>query len=78
MDTPGFTSLYLEEFEAKELRFYFNEFGEYEGKCRFSGCVHVDEPGCAVKEAVAKGIINHKRYENYLEVYNERKNVRRY
>lgn len=78
MDTPGFTSLYLEEFEADELRFYFEEFDEYEGQCRFSGCVHVNEPDCAVKDAVSKGIIHKKRYENYLEVYNERKNVRRY
>jgi ribosome biogenesis GTPase len=78
MDTPGFTSLYLEEFEAQELRFYFNEFEEYEGKCRFSGCVHINEPDCAVKAAVSKGAIHPKRYENYLEIYNERKNVRRY
>ncbi|MDD6571323.1 MAG: ribosome small subunit-dependent GTPase A [Thermoflexaceae bacterium] len=78
MDTPGFTSLYLEEFDKDEIRFYFHEFEPYEGKCRFHGCVHVNEPDCAVKEAVAEGKINRIRYENYVEIYNERKNVRRY
>ncbi len=78
MDTPGFTSLYLNEFDKEEIRFYFNEFAEFEGKCRFNGCVHVNEPGCAVKEAVDAGKINGLRYENYVGIYNELKNIRRY
>lgn len=78
MDTPGFTSLYLSEFDHENLRFYFNEFAQYEGKCRFNGCVHVSEPGCAVKNAVEAGEISPVRYENYTEIYNELKNVRRY
>lgn len=49
LDTPGFTSLDYNVVEDKDLRFYFNEFTEYEGKCRFNGCVHVNEPDCAVK-----------------------------
>lgn len=78
MDTPGFTSLYLSEFDCDSLRFYFNEFAEYEGKCRFHGCVHLNEPDCAVKSAVCDGRINVVRYENYKEIYNELKNIRRY
>ncbi|MGN0160922.1 MAG: ribosome small subunit-dependent GTPase A [Lachnospiraceae bacterium] len=78
LDTPGFTSLYLEEFDKDEIRFYFNEFAEYEGKCRFHGCVHVNEPDCAVKNALQQGKIHPLRYEHYLEIYEERKNVRRY
>lgn len=78
MDTPGFTSLYLNEFDKDEIRFYFNEFAEYEGECRFNGCVHINEPGCAVKEAVLKGQINEQRYDNYVGIYNELKNIRRY
>lgn len=78
MDTPGFTSLYLNEFDHEELRFYFHEFAGYEGKCRFNGCVHVNEPDCAVKEAVRKGKINSVRYGNYTEIYNELKSIRRY
>lgn len=78
MDTPGFTSLYLTDIGKEEVRFYFEEFAEYEGKCRFNGCVHVNEPDCAVKEAVSEGKINHLRYESYLEIYNELKEQRRY
>lgn len=78
MDTPGFTSLYLNEFDKDEIRFYFHEFDEYEGMCRFNGCIHVNEPGCAVKNAVENGKISRVRYENYVEIYNERKNTRRY
>ncbi len=78
MDTPGFTSLYLNEFHHDDLRLYFNEFSVYEGKCRFNGCVHINEPDCAVKEAVNAGKISSVRYENYTEIYNELKSIRRY
>lgn len=78
MDTPGFTSLYLNEFECGDLHFYFNEFADYEGRCRFNGCVHINEPDCAVKEAVRAGKISPVRYENYTELYNELKSIRRY
>lgn len=78
MDTPGFSSLYTNEFEKEELKYYFTEFAEYEGQCRFLGCDHVHEPDCAVKEAVAEGKIHKVRYENYLEMYHELKEKRRY
>lgn len=77
-DTPGFTTLYVNELEAKELRLYYNEFAECEGKCRFNGCVHVSEPDCRVKELVADGVINQERYDTYIEIYNELKNIKRY
>ena len=72
-DTPGFTSLYVEEMDKEELRHYFREFVPYEGQCRFQGCVHIHEPGCAVKEALEKGRISRRRYENYTELYEELK-----
>ena len=72
-DTPGFTSLYVDDMEKEDLRFYFPEFSSYEGSCRFQGCVHVHEPDCSVKEAVETGNINKKRYENYLLFYEELK-----
>lgn len=78
MDTPGFTSLDYSVMEDKELRFYFNEFSEHEGQCRFNGCVHVNEPGCSVKNAVSEGTISKLRYDIYLEMYNELKNKRKY
>ena len=78
MDTPGFSSLYTNEFEKEELKHYFTEFEPYEGQCRFLGCDHVHEPGCAVKAALEVGKIHPVRYENYLEMYEELKNKRRY
>jgi len=78
MDTPGFSSLYTNEFEKEELKYYFTEFSEYEGKCRFQGCDHVHEPGCAVKDALEAGKIHPVRYDNYLEMYKELKEKRRY
>ena len=78
MDTPGFSSLYTNEFEKEELKYYFTEFSEYEGQCRFLGCDHIHEPGCAVKQALDEGKIHLVRYTNYLEMYNELKEKRRY
>ena len=78
MDTPGFSSLYKNDFEKEELKYYFTEFEPYEGKCKFQGCDHVHEPNCAVKAALEEGKIHHIRYENYLEMYNELKEKRRY
>ena len=79
-DTPGFTSLYVEEMDKEELRFYFPEFTYYEGKCRFQGCVHIHEPGCAVKDALEAGELSRRRYDNYVEFYEElkEKEKRRY
>lgn len=78
MDTPGFSSLYTNEFEKEELKYYFTEFQEYEGTCRFQGCDHVHEPGCSVKQALEEGKIHSIRYKNYLEMYQELKEKRRY
>lgn len=78
MDTPGFSSLYTNDFEKEELKYYFREFAAYEGTCRFLGCDHVHEPGCKVKEAMEEGKIHQVRYKNYLEMYQELKNKRRY
>ena len=77
-DTPGFTSFYVEEIEKEELRFYFREFFKYEGTCRFQGCTHTHEPGCMVKNELEEGKISKERYENYLELYGELKEKRRY
>ena len=71
VDTPGFTSLFLEEMEAEQLRYCYPEFGPYEGTCRFGGCVHIHEPSCRVREAVEAGKIHPIRYRNYCELYEE-------
>ena len=63
VDTPGFSSLYVNDFEKEQLKYYFPEFGPYEGLCRFSGCDHVHEPDCAVKQAAEEGKIHEIRYK---------------
>ena len=78
IDTPGFTSLYENDFEKEELKYYFEEFDPYEGTCKFIGCDHIHEPGCAVKGAVEMGKIHEIRYRDYKEMYEELKNRRRY
>ena len=78
VDTPGFSSLYLTDMEEQELKNYFPEFREYEEECRFQGCRHIHEPGCAVKEALEADKISRLRYEDYLALHQELKEKRRY
>ena len=70
-DTPGFSSLTLDDIDESELKEYFIEFDKYDD-CRFgSRCIHENEPSCAVKEAVENGEISKKRYESYIQLLNE-------
>lgn len=78
MDTPGFSSLYIEDLEKEELKDYFPEFIEYQDGCKFQGCMHVNEPKCMVKNALQEGKISRIRYNNYVEMFNELKDKRRY
>ena len=80
MDTPGFSSLYTNDFGKEELKYYFPEFDQYQGGCRFQGCKHISEPGCLVKEALEEGKVHQVRYEDYCEMYREleQKEKRRY
>jgi ribosome biogenesis GTPase len=78
MDTPGFSSLYINEIEKEDLKDYFIEFEEFENECRFIGCSHLNEPGCAVKDALREKKISKVRYENYVILYEELKNQKRY
>lgn len=78
MDTPGFSSLYTNDFEKEELKYYFPEFKTYEGTCKFPGCDHIHEPNCTVKAAMEEGKIAFSRYRNYIEMYQELKEKKRY
>lgn len=78
MDTPGFSSMYMEDVEAAELKDFFPEFAEFTAACKFLGCVHIGETVCGVKAAVADGRISASRYENYKLLYQELKDKRRY
>ena len=75
MDTPGFSSLDVDfvNIKAEDLRLCFPEFHEYEGECRFLGCSHTHEPGCAVKAAPEEGKFSGLRYQNYITMYKEQK-----
>ncbi len=78
IDTPGFSTLYLEGWEKEELKTYYPEFDQYVDYCRFKGCNHIGEPNCGVKQAVSNGEINKRRYEGYVALYEELAQVRRY
>ncbi len=78
MDTPGFSSLNVFGYDCDTLKFSYREFEKYAESCRFRTCVHVNEPGCAVKQAVENGEISKIRYENYLSIYNELLNARKW
>ena len=77
MDTPGFTSLNVDEMEKEELKEYYPEFAEYEPFCKFGGCVHISEPVCGVKDALEEGKISQIRYQNYKLIYEELKAKKR-
>lgn len=72
-DTPGFSSLYVSDMEKEDLKAYFPEFAPYEDQCKFLGCVHLNEPVCGVKKALAEGKLSRSRYENYQMLYEELK-----
>lgn len=78
IDTPGFSSLLVTDFEPEELKGYFREFAPYEDECRFQGCNHIHEPQCGVKKALEDGKIHPIRYNNYLEIYQELEKRKRY
>ena len=77
VDTPGFSSLDVgmveENLDRDQLVFCFREFDKYFGKCRFSTCAHIKEPGCAVRAAVETGEVASSRYESYTALYEQLK-----
>ena len=77
-DTPGFSSFDTEEMEMRrpeELERSFREFAPYLGNCRFTGCAHVKEKGCAVLAAVKAGEIPKSRHASYVRLYEQAKEV---
>lgn len=78
MDTPGFSSVRLPLMEKENLKDYFPEFAEFQGDCRFLGCIHENEPDCRVKKAVENGEISEVRYEDYLLLLEEVKRLKKY
>lgn len=76
LDTPGFSSFDMPPVKAQNLQECFIEFEPYIGGCRFRGCAHISEPGCAVLEAVECGKISKMRHDNYKEMYSELKKAK--
>lgn len=78
MDTPGFSSMDLPGFSKEDLWTCYPEFVRFEPGCRFIRCSHIGEPDCGVKTALAEGKISQVRYDNYVQLYQEMKNMRKY
>lgn len=68
IDSPGIKELGLADMKPEEISHYFPEMRELLNKCRFNNCQHINEPGCAVKDAVSDGNIAFTRYESYLSM----------
>lgn len=77
-DTPGFSSFDMGQVETipkDELAGAFREFVPYLNLCRFQGCAHVKEHGCAVREALAQGLISPSRHRSYARLYEQAKEI---
>ncbi len=68
IDTPGVKEFGLIDFEKEELAQYFPEMRAVMNDCKFNNCLHMNEPGCAVKKAVSQGEISEERYISYLTI----------
>jgi ribosome biogenesis GTPase len=68
IDTPGLREFALMDIEKNELSHYFPEMKALVNECRFNNCMHIDEPGCAVKQAIEEGKISADRYISYLNI----------
>lgn len=78
-DTPGFSAIEVEQFERirkEELEDCFREFAPYLGRCRFTGCSHTKEKGCAVLEALREGKIAPSRHESYVQMYEQARQIK--
>ncbi|WP_312641688.1 ribosome small subunit-dependent GTPase A [Hydrogenoanaerobacterium sp.] len=78
-DTPGFSSLDLERCETilkEDLAECFREFADYSEKCKFTGCSHTKEKGCAVLAALERGEIEPTRHESYVSMWNDVKDLK--
>ena len=68
IDTPGIREMGLVDISKNELAHYFPEMKAVMNNCQFNDCIHLEEPGCAVKEAVNEGSIHAERYISYLNI----------
>ena len=71
VDSPGFSMLELEMEDPNNIKDYYPDFLEYAAECKFNGCLHYSEPGCAVLEAAGEGKIDKERHERYKRIYEQ-------
>jgi ribosome biogenesis GTPase len=71
IDTPGIREIFIEKIPVYELSFRFPEFLPYMSNCAFTGCTHVNEPDCAVLDALDKNLIHEDRYQSYINLFYE-------
>ena len=72
MDTPGFASFDTDQMDVilkENLQYAFPDFAPYIGRCQFADCSHRQEPGCAIRAAVEKGLLEPTRYDSYCRLY---------
>jgi ribosome biogenesis GTPase len=69
IDTPGIREFGLIDFDKKEVAERFPEFRKLMHDCKYNNCIHINEPGCAVKKGLEDGTIARSRYESYLKIY---------
>lgn len=74
IDTPGIRELGIVDIEPQELSHYFPEMRNLLNQCKFHNCRHINEPGCAVLDALENGGIEPSRYDSYLSIYNNENN----
>jgi ribosome biogenesis GTPase len=68
IDTPGIKGFGVVDFDVQEISHFFPEFFKVSSKCKYNNCLHINEPKCAVKEALANGEIAESRYKSYLQL----------
>lgn len=76
-DTPGFATFEISEIQSKDLEKYFIEFKPYIKKCEFTGCIHIKEENCGIKDALVKGKISQERYDRFCKIYEQLKEKER-
>ena len=68
IDTPGIKGFGVVDFEPQQITDYFPEFFKLKSECKFNNCLHINEPKCAIKDAVEEGTIAYSRYNSYLQM----------
>lgn len=77
VDTPGFSVLDINFLNKEKIQQLFPEFDEYIGRCKYTGCLHINEPDCAIKTAAFNNKISNERYNSYVRMYTDISKLRR-